>query len=82
LYTGKVQVAPNPASQVIRFEKTEEQNSSALIVIYNSNGQRLGTYPFQTAEKQIPVDQWPAGLYFYDVRFGTGHTAGRFVIQR
>jgi uncharacterized repeat protein (TIGR01451 family) len=82
LYTGKVQVAPNPARQVIRFVKTENQSSSALVVIYDSSGQRLGTYPFQTAERQIPVDQWPAGLYFYEVRFGTGHTAGRFLIQR
>lgn len=81
-YPVKVQVSPNPARQVIRFVKTEAQSSSALIVLYNSSGQRLGTYPFPTAEKQIPVDRWPAGLYFYEVRFGTELTAGRFLIQR
>ncbi|MEQ8705263.1 MAG: T9SS type A sorting domain-containing protein [Phaeodactylibacter sp.] len=82
LYTGKVKVAPNPASQVIRFEKTEEQNSSALIVIYNSNGQRLAVYPFLETEKGIRVDQWPNGLYLYEVRSGSDRKTGQFMIQR
>jgi uncharacterized repeat protein (TIGR01451 family) len=80
--SGKIQVAPNPANQVIRFVKMEDQSSFAQIVIYNSNGQRLAVYPFLETEKGIRVDQWPNGLYLYEVRLGTDRTTGRFMIQR
>jgi hypothetical protein len=80
--SGKIQVAPNPANQVIRFVKMEDQSSFAQIVIYNSNGQRLAVYPFLETEKGIRVDQWPNGLYLYEVLLGTDRTTGRFMIQR
>jgi hypothetical protein len=78
-----IQVAPNPASQMIRFERPKARNTHfGQILIYSSSGKQIATYPFPVTKKSISVYQWPAGLYFYEVRVGAERVSGKFLIQR
>jgi blue copper oxidase len=61
-----ISVFPNPANDKISIKCPEaNKKSNAVITVYNSTGQKVGDYKFNSEGiYNIDVSGWPGGIYF------------------
>jgi autotransporter-associated beta strand protein len=62
-------VYPNPASETVTV-KIERLQPGAVVYVFNANGQRIYSDKMTGTVKTIPVNTWPAGLYYVQVSNG------------
>lgn len=77
---NRVAIWPNPATDHIRVRLREPLTDGVLTVL-NAAGQVLMQQDWQGREAMLPVDQWPAGLYWLQINSKTASWSRRFVIQ-
>lgn len=80
-----IQVSPNPVRTTCTITATSTQLfQTALLRLFSTSGQVLAQYPLQPHDKtvqwQIPVNQYPAGTYFYQINLGNKAKTGKLVI--
>jgi hypothetical protein len=77
-----IKVYPNPANDQLHIEATSAYQSGTFR-LFNLNGQQQLILELpETAKTSINVQQFPAGLYFYELRSASGEQVqGRVLIQ-
>ena len=61
---------PNPANQTVSFTISKDKNSKNLqMIVFNSMGQKIYSQAVNngSSEITIPVQDWDAGIYFYQL---------------
>jgi len=75
----EIQVYPNPSSNIIHFE-ISEQIQTGNLEIYSLEGKKIGSYNLQGGINTIHVEHLQNGIYFYKIfRDGTMLGTGKFV---
>ena len=76
----KVNAFPNPFNQdlSIRLKLPEEFNEKVKIAIFNEQGKLMKYYEeLKTGEDEITIvpdaDNWPSGLYFFEIKAGKNY---------
>ena len=76
---AKVEVSayPNPASEIVRLEITGVPVTEGVFDLYNTNGQKVISLPFDQERFDLNVDQLSSGIYFFHLlmnkkRVGSG----------
>ncbi|PTM11939.1 MAG: hypothetical protein DA408_12455 [Bacteroidetes bacterium] len=80
-------VFPNPASQQLTFYILEAQAEMVHLELFSVAGQRLRQATFaaeigQEWQRELPIDQLPAGLYNYRLLNGEAVYVGQVVVAR
>jgi hypothetical protein len=66
---SQISVYPNPANKVIKVDITKVDNN-CIIEIYNVIGVKLISKNLSTGQNIIDLGAIPAGVYFYQIKFG------------
>lgn len=79
-------VAPNPASEILRVQANGLNDGPAHLTLYNFLGQQLETWPLQVAGGQatleLPVRQFGNGAYVLRLQSGAVTLTQQVMIQR
>jgi hypothetical protein len=76
---------PNPANNKITFEsKLKEHKTKATIRIWNTSGYLMDSFDLNRTLPSItiPVNQWPEGMYYYQLVTGSKVVSDKFLIAR
>lgn len=78
-----VLVYPVPASNLVTFQvETSVSALNPTLIVYNALGQQIGNDIISQTQTQIDVNQWPTGVYMYQLSTTAGQTSmGRFVVE-
>ncbi|HWY38750.1 MAG TPA: T9SS type A sorting domain-containing protein, partial [Bacteroidia bacterium] len=66
----KMIIYPNPASDLVSIHSS--LNTSMLVEIYNSTGEKLLSNPVKNSETRVNLNNLNAGMYFMRIIFGDG----------
>ncbi len=73
---------PNPANDWIQLEWSKlAKSSNSQLVIYNSVGRLVKQQSVESTVEQVDVSQWPAGLYFAELRIDSQRVIKKFIVQ-
>lgn len=81
----KVQVYPNPVSEVVSIQLEGDRQESAVLSLKDLLGRTVDSQPIEiTGRKQIrsfDVSSFSAGTYFVELRTASGVTAQKLIVQ-
>ncbi len=79
-------VAPNPATDILWLENRSEESQSALIRLFSADGQLVfsGTTGFLAPESRfsLPVNNWPDGLYLFEIQTEKGLFTQKVLLKK
>lgn len=73
-------IYPNPASDEV-WLKLPNLEDNATLQLYSAGGKKVSEWKISEQES-LPVDQLPAGIYFYFIQHGEKNYVGKLVISR
>ncbi len=78
-----VLVYPVPVSNLVTFQiDVIVSELNPTLTVYNALGQQIITDVITEGQTQIDVNQWPTGVYIYQLTTTAGQTStGRFVVE-
>ena len=81
--SSSLQVYPNPASSVIRFDGSKLADASGDIIITDLTGRTIAQYSMPTSKKlELSTTDYPSGLYFYHfAQNGKTSLTGKFAVS-
>jgi hypothetical protein len=79
----EVTVFPNPAKNMFNIETTSNQILLSEIVMYDATGKLIfNSAPINTNKFSVDTDNFPAGLYFLNVKLSNGGRVVKEIIKK
>ncbi len=82
----KLDIAPNPAREIVKFNINNDVSNDLVISIYNSSGQNISSFILSNglgnSERSIDVSNFTNGQYFVRVASGKSVLTQSFVVLR
>ncbi|MCT4559892.1 MAG: HYR domain-containing protein, partial [Crocinitomicaceae bacterium] len=75
---GYLKVYPNPSSKLVTISRGKN-TGELTIKLTNSLGQKLGLYNMTGMDKSISIEEFAAGVYFFEISQGDVNTLIRIV---
>ncbi len=77
-YVTDFSLYPNPAANIISIKNNKPSKYGSQVILYNSQGQIIGTYSITDQEIQVNISQYSEGLYYIKMISGNNEVSKGF----